>query len=369
MKFICDKKDLAAALKIATRALSNKNSMVNPILDCVLVKTNGDDEIELVCNDLELAISTTAPADIIEHGCVALDGKLFTNIINGLSNGDVSIDCDEGNLNTVIKSGKAKFNIPGKPAEDFVGLPKEKTGVHFEVPVYEFCRAIAGTNFCTTQDSSMRMMEGECITFAGDTMTVTALDGHRIGLRRIYLDSNEGQNAKVIIPVKSLNEVAKIADGDTMDVSVEEGNVIFRFGSTIVNTRVIDGEYFDVDKIAKADTPIKVTANRKDLLNAIGRSTAIVEDKLKKPLVVTVDDKELRLDAVTALGSTSDAVDIEKTGDDIRIGYNPRFLMDALKAIDDEVVTLGMLNRKSPTIIEDEEKTYLYVVLPVNINN
>lgn len=373
MKFICDKKELAAALKIATRALGTGKT--NPMLECVLIKAKNENTVELVCNDMELAISTKLAANVMTPGEIAIEGKLLSDIANKSYNGEVQFETNE-NLTATIKSGKAKFAIPGKPADDFTDIPEKQSGIDITVPTEDFCYAIDRTVFCAAPQNNSEsnrnsiIMVGECINVSSDEMTITALDGHRIGMRKLKLNAVMNYpDLEVIIPGKTLREICKIATGDEMIISFEKMNVIFTFGDTVVVSRTIEGKYFDISKIMRNDSTIKVEVDKKEFIDTVDRTTVLIRKDEKKPLVVTLNDDTMTFDVTTSYGTTSEDIGIYKTGGDLRIGFNPSFLIAAANAIDEEYITMELLSPKAPVFFKDDYGTYMYVVLPVNINN
>ena len=197
------------------------------------------------------------------------------------------------------------------------------------------------------------------------------MDGHRISIRNISL-KDEYDDHKVIIPGKTLNEISKILGGsDEDDVSIffTDKHVIFEFDSTTVISRLIEGEYFKVDQMLNNNYETKISINKKEFLNCIDRATLLVKEGDKKPIIVSIEDEKLELKISSALGSMNEDIDIKKEGKSLMIGFNPKFLIDALKVIDDETIDMYMFNSKAPCFIKDADESYIYLVLPVNFNN
>ena len=200
---------------------------------------------------------------------------------------------------------------------------------------------------------------------------MVSLDGHRISIRKIQLkDTYEPQ--KVVIPGKTLNEVSKILSGETeKDVSLffTDNQVVFEFDQTTVVSRLIEGEYFRIDQMLSSDYETKVTINKRELLSCIDRATLLVKEGDKKPIIIDIQDGAMELQINSAMGSMKEEIDINKEGKDIMIGFNPKFLIDALRVIDDEEISIYLVNPKAPCFIRNEEESYIYLILPVNFNS
>ena len=202
-------------------------------------------------------------------------------------------------------------------------------------------------------------------------MKVVSLDGHRISIRKITL-KEEYNDIKVIVPGKTLIEVSKILSGEfTDEVSLffTDKHIIFEFDNTIVLSRLIEGEYYKINQMLSSDYETKVTINKKELLSCIDRATLLIKETEKKPIIVKIDDKNMELKINSTIGSMDEEIDITKEGKDILIGFNPKFLIDALRVIDDEEVDIYLINPKAPCFIRDKEESYIYLILPVNFNS
>ena len=213
-------------------------------------------------------------------------------------------------------------------------------------------------------------MTGELFEISDDMLKVVSLDGHRISIRKIALKNSYG-NKKVVVPGKTLSEVSKILSGDMdKDVSIffTENHIVFEFDNTTVVSRLIEGEYFKIDQMLSSDYETKIKINKRELLDCIDRATLLVKEGDKKPIIMNVTDETMELKINSFIGSMNENIDIQKSGKDILIGFNPRFFIDALRVIDEEEVTLYMVNPKAPCFIKDDNETFIYLILPVNFN-
>ena len=215
------------------------------------------------------------------------------------------------------------------------------------------------------------MMTGELFEIEGDNLRVVALDGHRLAIRNIQLKESYDYK-KVIVPGKTLNEVSKIVPGfaeENVNIYITDNNIIFEFDETVVVSRLIDGEYFKLDHMMSKDYQTKVKINKKQLYDSIDRASLMAKEGNKKPIVMDITDGNLNLSITSFIGSMNEDIPISKEGVDIKIGFNPKFYMDALRVIDDEEIEIYMVDYKAPCFIKDADETYTYIILPINLNN
>ena len=200
---------------------------------------------------------------------------------------------------------------------------------------------------------------------------MVSLDGHRISIRNIQLKKHY-DNHKVIVPGKTLSEISKILTGDNEKevlIYFSKNHILFEFDDTVVVSRLIDGEYFKIDHMLSSDYETRVKLNKRDFMDNIDRAMILIRDSDRKPIIMNVEDNNVNMKVKSAFGSMNANVPAHKSGKDIMIAFNPKFLLDALRVIDDEDVELYMMNPKSPCFIKDEEGSYIYLILPVNFIN
>ena len=366
MKIICSKSSLLKSVSIALKAVPSKTTM--PILECILMDATTN-QIKFTTNDMELGIETIVEGTIEEKGKVALDAKIFYEIIRRLPDNDITIKTDDKYAAT-ITCEKAKFNIPGKSGDDFAYLPMIEKDEPLTISQYTLKEMIRQTIFSIAVNENNKLMTGELFEIKDNCLKVVSLDGHRIAIRKMPL-KKDYSDRKVVVPGKTLSEVSKILSGevdDQVSIYFTKNHILFEFDQTMVVSRLIEGEYFRIDQMLSSDYETKLKINKKEFLDCIDRATLLVREVDKKPIIINItdDDMELRIDS--AMGSMNEEIDIEKEGKDIMIGFNPKFLIDALRVIDDETVTIYLVNPKAPCFIRDDEENYTYLILPVNIN-
>ena len=366
MKIICPKSVLVKGVGIVSKAVPSKTTM--PIMECILINASAD-VIKLTANDMELGIETTIEGEIIERGIIALNARIFSEIVRKLPDSEVTISTDDQNQ-TLITCEKAKFNIAALSGEDFSYLPLLERDNKISLSEFTLKEVVRQTIFSIAANDTNQMMTGELFQIEDNMLKVVSLDGHRISIRKIELkDSYEPK--KVIVPGKTLIEISKIIGGEadkTVDISFTKNHIMFEFDQTVVVSRLIEGEYFRIDQMLSSDYETKVKINKKELLDCIDRATLLIKEGDKKPIIMNILDESMELKIKSQIGTMDEEIYITKDGKDLMIGFNPKFLIDALRVIDDEEVDLYFMNAKAPCFIKDEEQSYIYLILPVNFN-
>lgn len=339
-----------------------------PILECILLETQGN-LIKLTANDMELGIETYLEGEVIEPGRIALEAKLLSEIVRKLPDNNITIETDD-TYQTFIRCEKSKFKISGKDGSDFTELPEIEKDKFITLSQFTLKEVIRQTIFSTSDNENNILMTGELFEINEDKLKVVSLDGHRISIRNINLKENYGFN-KVIVPAKTLNEISKILTGEIEDevkIYFTSKHILFEFDQTKVLSRVLEGEYYKISQMLSSDYETKIDLNKKEFLECIDRSTLLIKESDKKPIILNITSDNIELKINSTMGSLKEEVEIKKEGKDIMIGFNPRFLMDALKVIDDETISIYMVNPKAPCVIKDQKESYIYLILPVNFN-
>ena len=366
MKIICSKSNLLKGVNIVSKAVPTRTTMA--ILECILIDASTN-EIKLMANDMELGIETIISGEIEERGIIALDAKIFSDIVRKLPDNEVVIETDPS-FKTVITCEKAKFNIIGKSGDDFSYLPFIEKNEAIVLSQFSLKEVVRQTIFSIAENDNNKIMSGELFEINENTLRVVSLDGHRISIRKITLKNNY-ENKKVIVPGKTLQEISKIIGGEVdkdVFIYITDNHIVFEFDQTVVVSRLIEGEYFKIEQMLSNVYETKIKINKRDLLESIDRSTLLVKEGDKKPIIMNIQDGTMELKINSFIGSMNEEIDIEKEGKDILIGFNPKFFIDALRVIDDEEVNIYMVNPKAPCFIKDENETYTYLILPVNFN-
>lgn len=282
MKIICSKSNLLNGVNTVAKAVPSKTTM--SILECILIDTTKG-EITLTANDMELGIETVIEGEIVEKGIIALDARIFLEMVRKLPDNDVTIQTDPS-YKTTITCEKAKFNIVGKSGEDFSYLPQIERSESICLSQFSLKEAVRQTIFSIADNGTNKILTGELFEIKENIIKIVSSDGLRISLRRINL-KNSYPSRKVIVPGKTLNEVSKILPGDVdRDVNIffTDKHILFEFDQTTVVSRLIEGDYLKIDNILSADYETKVKINKKEFQSCIDRSTLLVKEGEKSPL-------------------------------------------------------------------------------------
>ena len=337
---------LSQGIQIVSKAVPGKTTM--SILQCILIDASAG-EIRLIANDMELGIETVVPGLIISRGIIAVDAQIFSNIVRKLPEDDVVIVTDQEKI--TITCQKAKFTILGKDGTDFAYLPDIEKKNEVTISQFTLKDLINRTIFSISGNESSGMMTGELIEIRDNRLRMVALDGHRIAIRNVYLN-NSYEDRKVIVPGKTLSEISKILSGDTdktVSIFFTDKHALFEFDNTLSSSY---------------QTRVKV--QRRELLSCIDRATLLVKEEDKKPVIIMIGEDNMELKINTTIGSMDEIIEITKDGADMNIGFNPKFLIDALRAIESEEITIYLVSPKAPCFIRDTEESYCYLILPVN---
>ena len=365
MNIICEKKELLDGINIALKAIPSKSTMA--ILECMVIEVK-DDVIKLISNNLEIGIETIVKGKIIEEGSIAVNAKVFFEITRKLPSDEINIHADEEAEQMHISGGKTEFNIAVRSTEEFPFLPSIVKTNSVQISQFTLREVIQQTVFSISDNENTKIMTGELFDISGDRLQVVSLDGHRISIRKIKL-KDVYEDIRVIIPGKTLIEISKILTGDLKDevhMYFTEKHVLFEFNDTIFLSRLIEGEYYRIEKMLSSDYETKLLVNKQEMLDCIDRTTLLIKESEKKPVIIDIKDNTMEFSIRSEIGSMNEELMAEKTGKDIMIGFNPKFLIDALRVIDDDEVNIYMINPKAPCFIKDEEESYIYLILPVN---
>lgn len=365
MKISCQKSDLLVGLNIAMRAVPTKTTL--PILESFLI--TADEKIRIITNDKDMGIETEIKGEITEPGKIAIDARIFGEIVRKLPDSEIRI---ENGLNNKVKvnSEESEFILNGRDPNEFPLLPETENEKRISMSQLTLKDLIRQTIFSISLSDTNSMMRGELFEVIGNLITVISLDSHRISIRKEVLNDYY-EPVKVIVPGKTLNEVSRIIGGEldkTVDIIFDKNFIKFEFDSTVVISRLIEGEFFNVEQMISSDYETEIQVNKNDFLNCIDRAKTLTLEGEKKPIVLDIQGNEMYLDIATSLGSMNAHLPINRNGKDFYIGFNPQYFLDPLKVIADEEISIYFVNANAPCFIRDEEGTYVYIILPVNIN-
>ena len=368
MRFSCEKALLQSAIAVTARAVSPKSSI--PALEGILLEAGLG--LRLTGYDLETGIRTEVPAQVEEDGSLVLSARLFGDIIRKLPD-DVVVFSSQG-LMVDISCGMSRFHILATDPEDFPELPSVDEHVTFRIPRDQLGAVIRQTIFAVSDNEARPIHTGSLFEVDDDGLTVVSVDGYRLALRRSPISSKERERFSFVVPGSALNEVEKICGESTDDAVITRGDrhVLFQIGDTMLVSRRLEGEFLNYRQAIPKNSTIHLQGETRALLASIDRVSLIISDKLKSPLRCTFGDGELRLTTKTGIGDASDVCPLSGDGGGLEIGFNDRYLKDALRAAPASRVKLELSSGVSPCVIlpaEEGGEDFLYMVLPVRLKS
>ena len=366
MKFSCEKAQLLAAITVTSKVASAKSAV--PALEGLLLEA--DDRLRISGYDLKTGIKTEIPAEITEAGSIVLNARLLGDIVRKLPDDIIVFTISNDNMAT-ITCGMSKFNILGTPAGDYPELPSVDEQNTIYIPQNVLKRMIAETIFAVSDNESRPVHTGSLFELEGGTLTIVSVDGYRLALRKEQLEKADMADCSFIVPGSALSEVEKIASDseDMVKISLGSKHILFSIGSTIVISRRLEGDFLNYRQAIPQTNKIHLTVDKKVFMDAVDRVSLIISEKLKSPVRCVFADGVVNLSTATALGKASDECKLAGDGKDLEIGFNNKYLLEALKAAPADAVRISLGTSVSPCVIcpiEDADN-FTYLVLPVRL--
>ena len=368
MRFTCEKSFLVNGLNITGRTVAQKSTL--SAIEGILCKAGTD--LTLTGYNMETAITYSIEAEIADPGQCILPAKLFGDIIRRLPEGPVTVVVDD-NYKVSIRAGYASFTISAETAEDYPELPDVGTGRSTGIPQSAMKDLISGTIFAVSENQGRPIHMGVKFEIEDTTVSAIAVDGFRLARRTYHTEAPTGRCTAFVVPSGGLKEVEKILQDSDDEVFFTVGtkHILFEIGNAVVICRLLEGDFLDWRKVVPTNCPVKLTAYVSDLASAIERVGLIVSEKYKSPVRCVFGDNVLHLKTNTTIGAAEDRCAIAGDGKELEIGFNVRYLADALRAIPSNEVMVELTNGLSPIVLTpaEDKYDYAYMVLPVRIKN
>ena len=365
MKFTCEKNQLVSAISVASRTVAQKSAISG--LEGILIRAGV--KVMLTGYNLETGITVSVDADIQETGACVMPARLFFDIVRKLPDDTVSIQVDES-FKVSIKGGISSFTITALSADDYPELPDVDSEKGIRVPQNELKAMISGTIFAVSENQARPIHTGVLFEVDNDSITSVAVDGYRLALRRYLPEESLERTLKFVAPAAALKEVEKIL-GDTDDPATfypGSKHILFTIGDGTLVCRILEGEFLDWRRVLPQNNPVKLVGNVSRLTDSIERVGLVISEKLKSPVRCKFGDNAAELRTVSTIGEAYDVCPIAGDGKDLEIGFNCKYLLDALRAVPDSECTLEMINGLSPIVLNPTEgNRYSYMVLPVRL--
>ena len=365
MKFSCTRSELQAAVAIAAKAASAKSPI--PALEGILIETtlNG---VKLTGYDLKKGIYTCMEASVAEQGSIVLGARIFSDIVRSLPEGTVTVRSE--NNNVFITCENSDFSIIGTDAADYPELPAIDAQEGVQIPQKMMGDIIRQTIFAVSDSEARPVYTGELFEIREGCLTVVAVDGYRLALRREPVEGVDGEYS-FIVPGSALSDLEKLcaATEDPVVIRLGSKHISFTIGETVLISRRLEGEFLNYRKTVPSSFRVEVRADRYFLQRTVERVSLIIDDKIKNPIRCFFGENEIRVVCATGLGKAEDACIVEGNGGDLEIGFNNRYLLDALKAAPSEEICVCLNTGASPCVITPAEgdQNFLYMILPVRL--
>ena len=368
MRFTCEKNVLVQGLNIAGRTVAQKSSL--SVIEGILCRAASG--LSLTGYNMETAITYLIDGEVSDPGECVLPARLFGDIIRRLPEGPVTVVVDE-QYKVSIRGGYASFTISAESADDYPDLPDVGDGRSIHIPQNALKDLISGTIFSVSDNQSRPIHTGIRFEVADGTISAIAVDGFRLARRTFHPENPTNRTLNFVVPSQGLKEVEKILADSDEDASFTIGpkHILFQIGGATLVCRLLEGEFLDWRRVVPTDCPIKLVANVADLASSVERVGLIVSEKYKSPVRCVFSNQVVRMRTNTTIGAAEDQCSIAGDGKELEIGFNVRYLSDALRAVPSEEVTLELTNGLSPIVLTpvDEKHDFAYMVLPVRIKN
>ena len=368
MRFTCEKSMLVQGLNIAGRTVAQKSSL--SAIEGILCKAGLG--ISLTGYNMETAITYNVEAEVTDPGECILPAKLFGDIIRRLPEGPVTVVVDES-YKVSIRAGYASFTISAEGADDYPDLPDVNTGRAIRIPQNKLKELISGTIFAVSENQGRPIHTGVKFEVTNTSITAIAVDGFRLARRSFHPEEETGRELSFVVPAAGLKEVEKILTDVDDDAAFTLGtkHILFQIGSATLVCRLLEGDFLDWRRVVPTNCSIKLVANVGELQSSVERVGLIVSEKYKSPVRCVFSNQVLNMRTNTTIGAAEDRCTLAGDGKELEIGFNVRYLADALRVIPSEEVTLELTNSLSPIVLTpaDNKHDYAYMVLPVRIKN
>ena len=368
MRFTCEKNSLVQGLNIAGRTVAQKSSL--SVIEGILCKAGLG--ICLTGYNMETAISYEIEAEVTDPGECILPAKLFGDIVRRLPEGPVTVVVDE-TYKVSIRSGFASFTISAECSDDYPELPDVNSGRAVPIPQRELKEMIGGTIFAVAENQGRPIHTGVKFEVTNDAITTIAVDGFRLARRTYHPETPTGREMNFVVPAPGLKEVEKIlTDSEDMaSFTLGPKHILFQIGPATLVCRLLEGDFLDWRRVVPTNCPVKLIAHVSDLSSSVERVGLIVSEKYKSPVRCKFTNQEVYMRTNTTIGAAEDRCTLAGDGKELEIGFNVRYLADALRAIPSEEVTLELTNGLSPLVLTpvDDKQDFAYMILPVRIKN
>lgn len=364
MKFSIVRSKFIEGLKSVQNIVAGKGSL--PIIQNVMIDAKGGD-ITLTTTDLDISIRSTVSCEVNEEGATTLPVKLLFNLISKAPEGVVEVTVDS-NEQAVIRAGSASYRLNGKPEADFPRLKTDEETSEYVMPRQTLQEMFRKTSYAASQDDTRRTLKGVLMSFKDSRLTMVATDGRRLALVEKEMEFPKNAERDIVLPSKAVQELQRSLNGEgdvKMEVSVSK--ICFSFGDIQIYSKLMDDTYPNYRQVIPKECAEKIVVDRQLLLSALERASVMTMDEAHSTKLIFESNRLTVTSAANEIGEAKDEVPIKYAGEKIEIMFNPNYLMDPLKAIDDDEVSININNGHSPAVIKCSIP-FLYVLMPLRTN-
>lgn len=364
MKFKIVRAKFIDGLKAVQNVVAGKGSL--PVLQNVLIEGRGK-ELKMTTTDLDISIRSVVECEILEQGVTTLPVKLLFNSISKAAEGEIEVEVDAKERAT-INAGSAKFKLAGLPESDFPRLPKDEEAYSYTIPQAALREMLRKVAYAASQDDTRRTLKGVLMSFKDSKLTMVATDGRRLALIEEELEFPKDAERDIVLPAKVVQELMRSLTGEgNTSVTVQKTQISFNLGTVVIYSKLMDDQYPNYRQVIPSDTKEKIEVDRQLLLDALERASVMTMDEAHSTKLIFSEGKLTVSSAASDIGEARDEVPIKYVGETIEIIFNPTYVMDPLKAIDDDTVTINLNNGHSPAVIRCSVP-FLYVLMPLRIS-
>jgi len=364
MKFKIVRSKFLEGLKSVQNVVAGKGSLA--ILQNVLIETNGDG-ITMTTTDLDMSIRSTVNCEVLQSGASTLPVKLLFNSISKAAEGEVTVEIDDKERATIV-AGSAKFKLAGLPESEFPRLPKDEDAYSYTIPQATLREMFRKVSYAASQDDTRRTLKGVLMSFKDSKLTMVATDGRRLALVENEIEFPKNAEKDIVLPSKAVQELQRSLNGEeNTSVMVQKTQVCFKLGEVEIYSKLMDDQYPNYRQVIPPETAQKIAVDRQLLLDALDRASVMTMDEAHSTKLIFSEGKLTVTSAASDIGEAKDEVAIKYAGETIEIIFNPSYVMDPLKAIDDDEITINLNNGHSPAVIKCSIP-FLYVLMPLRIS-
>nr|WP_282580128.1 DNA polymerase III subunit beta [Natroniella sulfidigena] len=358
-------KEFYQGIQTVRKAVSSKTTL--PILSGILLKTEGD-KLKLVGTDLEIGIECFVNTQVIQEGAIVLPAQHFTNIIRELPNEEIILSAETSNNTAQIKCGNSQFNIHGSPADEFPLLPEVESGTKLTIEQQRLKKIIEQIKFATSKDENKPFLSGGLLLLEDETVKLIATDTYRLAYKENTITDKQGELTKAIIPNTTLQELTKLLDNqeEKTKIVLTDNQILFKFSGISVVSRLIEGQFPNYKQVIPDTSETEIVVNTQQLLQATKRAALLAKEDSDIIKVNFNEDGLIITSNAPEIGQAYEEIPISLVGQETEIAFNAKYLLDALKVISDEEVTIKLSGPLAPGVIKTKsEQEYIYVIMPV----